>query len=107
MKKFFILALVLSCSSLGFSHNYNLPGNNSFTVDNTTKVSEIEEGYPEDPIPYVVLSYLEKNYNNYYVLVSKREANGNLYLKVKCQDNKRVGCSKDLYFDNMGQLVSK
>jgi len=58
-----------------------------------------------NPIPYLVVKYLDEHYKNYLIVDSKKTEDGNQMLRIKCDYNKRRSYYKDLVFDSYGRLV--
>lgn len=56
-------------------------------------------------LPSNITKYLNKHYNNYDILVSKRRGNGYYYVKISYDGNSHHPYYRSLIFDEKGKVV--
>jgi len=58
-----------------------------------------------ESLPEPIMKYLEKNYPDYTIVVSKRKGNGNYYVKIRFKGNNYRQYHRSLVFDSSGKVI--
>lgn len=59
---------------------------------------------PED-LPEVIIEYLDENYPDYTIMVSKIKNNGNYFVKIRYAGNKYRSYYRSLVFNHKGGVI--
>ncbi|WFE86907.1 MULTISPECIES: hypothetical protein [Parabacteroides] len=58
-------------------------------------------------LPKAIVKYLEKNYPDYTILLSKRKNNGNYFVKIRFDGDGHHPYYRSLVFDSEGRVIKK
>ncbi len=60
---------------------------------------------PSDELPKSIKKYLDKNYPNHDIIVSKRQNNGKYFVKIRFGGNNYRSYYRSLVFDYEGNVI--
>lgn len=100
MKKIAIVAILF----LGFA-SLQAVNNSDLNIGNRNHNQYSNTGIPKDNLPKNIIDYLNKEYSDYIIMISKKKDNGYYYVKIRYNQNARRPYYRNLVFDQNGNPV--